>query len=161
MSIVVVVGNPKPASRTLEATAKVARDLAGRAPDTVIDVVTLGPGILGFGDPAVAKAVETVRAAKVLVVGSPTFKSTYSGILKMFLDQFPTDALLGVTAFPIMMGAGPAHALAPELLLKPVLSEMGASCPAPGLYLMEQTKDDDPRYVAWLNRAKAALPPGL
>jgi FMN reductase len=76
----------------------------------------------------------------------------------MFLDQFPTDGLLGVTAFPVMMGAGPAHALAPELLLKPVLSEMGASCPAPGLYVTEQAKDDDPRYIAWLGRARAVLP---
>jgi FMN reductase len=161
MQVVVVVGNPKPASRTLEATARVARSLAGREPDSVVDVVTLGPGLIGFGDPAVATAVERVRAAGVLVVGSPTFKATYSGILKMFLDQFPTDGLLGVTAFSIMMGAGPAHALAPELLLKPVLSEMGATCPAPGLYLTEQSKEDDPRYLAWLRRAKATLPAGL
>jgi FMN reductase len=158
MSIVVVVGNPKPASRTLEATVRVARALTAREPDAVIDVVTLGAGLMGLGDAGVAKAVETVRGAKVLVVGSPTFKAAYSGILKMFLDQFPTDGLLGVTAFPMMMGAGPAHALAPELLLKPVLSEMGASCPAPGLYVTEKSGDDDPRYVAWLGRARAVLP---
>ena len=161
MSIVVVVGNPKPVSRTLDATVRVACALAEREPDTIIDVVTLGPGLMGFGDAGVAKAVEAVRGSKVLVVGSPTFKATYAGILKMFLDQFPTDGLLGVTAFPMMMGAGPAHALAPELLLKPVLSEMGASCPAPGLYLTEHTKDDDPRLVAWLQRAKAVLPQGI
>src|SRR3972149_9858412 len=125
MSIVVVVGNPKPQSRTLEATTMVARKLAGREPDRIIDVATLGPGLMGFDDAGVAKAVEAVRAAKMLVVGSPTFKATYSGILKLFLDQFPTDGLLGVAAFPVMLGAGPAHALAPELFLKPVLSEMG------------------------------------
>ena len=160
MSIVVVAGNPKPQSRTLAATTMVARKLAGREPDRNIDVATLGPGLMGFDDAGVGQAVEAVRAAKMLVIGSPTFKATYAGILKLFLDQFPTDGLIGVTAFPIMLGAGPAHALAPEVFLKPLLSEMGASCPAPGFYFIEQASEDDPRFAAWLARAKPLVPKG-
>jgi FMN reductase len=160
MSVVAVVGNPKPKSRTLEATAMVARKLVGREPDSVIDVATLGPGLLGFEDAGVARAVETVRAAKVLVVGSPTFKATFSGVLKVFLDQFPTDGLLGVTAFAVMVGGNPSHALAPELSLRPLLSEMGASCPAPGFYFVGEAKEDDPRFVAWLERVRPLVPRG-
>lgn len=158
MSMVVVVGNPKPNSRTREAAILVAQKLCGRAPDRVIDVVTMGAGLMGFGDPVVTEAMQAVQAAKVIVVASPTFKATYSGVLKLFLDQFPTDGLAGVTALPVMMGAGPAHAMAPDFLLKPVLVEMGATCPVAGLYLIDKTYAEDPKLDAWVARAKPLLP---
>ena len=60
MTIVVVAGNPKPASRTLDAGARLATALTGREPDHVVDVITLGAGLLGWGDDKVAAAVETV-----------------------------------------------------------------------------------------------------
>ncbi|NAZ75048.1 NADPH-dependent oxidoreductase [Kineococcus sp. T13] len=141
MRTAVVVGNPKPASRTLTAATTAARLLSGdpdRDPDLVLDVVTLGPGLLGWGDPDVQRAVEQVASADLLVVASPTYKATYTGLLKLFLDQFAGgEGMRGVVAVPLMLGAGPAHALAPELLLKPVLAELGAACPAPGLYLLD------------------------
>jgi FMN reductase len=86
----------------------------------------------------------------MVVVASPTFNATYTGVLKLFLDQIPPDGLAGVTAFPAMLGAGPAHALAPELLLKPVLVELGAICPAAGLYLIDKFFAEDPRLDARL-----------
>jgi FMN reductase len=91
------------------------------------------------------------------VFASPTFKATYTGVLKLFLDQFPTDGLAGVMAFPVMLGAGPAHAMAPDLLLKPVLVEMGAICPAAGLYLIDKTFSEDPRLDAWISRNQPLL----
>src|SRR5260221_568820 len=118
MTISVVVGNPKVASRTLQAAVMVAERLVGAPPDVVIDVAELGPGLLGWGDPSVTSAVESVAASDYLICASPTFKATYTGLLKLFLDQVPTDGLVGVTAFPLMLGAGPHHAMAPELLLK-------------------------------------------
>ena len=153
MSVTVVVGNPKPASRTRDAATLVATALTGRTPDSVVDVVDLGPGLLGWGDPGVAEAVRTAAGSALLVVASPTFKATYTGLLKLFLDQFATaEGLAGVVAVPVMLGAGPAHALAPELLLKPVLVELGATCPTPGLYLSDATYADDGRIAAFADR---------
>jgi FMN reductase len=157
MLVTVVAGNPKPASRTLAAAELVARRISGRDPDTVIDVIGLGAGLLGWGDPAVAAAVEAVRACDVLIVASPTFKATYTGVLKLFLDQFQAGALSGVIAFPVMLGAGPGHALAPELLLRPVLVEMGASCPVAGLYLLDSGYTDEGGWAGWADRAAGAL----
>ena len=158
MSCIVVVGNPKPKSRTLEAGVLVARKLIERAPDEVIDLVEFGPALLEWGNPAVADALKRVAAASVVIVASPTFKATYTGLLKLFLDQFPQDGLLNVTAFPVMLGAGPTHALAPELLLKPVLVELGATCPSVGLYLIDRNFAEDPRLDAWAARARRHLP---
>lgn len=158
MKTAVVVGNPKPKSRTLEAGVLVARKLTGAEPDLVLDVIDLGAGLLGFGDARVTEAVEAVRQSNVVIVASPTFKATYTGLLKLFLDQFPSDGLAGITAFPVMLGAGPAHLLAPDLLLKPVLVELGAICPAVGLYLIDKSFAEDPRLDAWVTRAKPLLP---
>ena len=139
MHVTVVAGNPRSGSRTLEAAGLVAERLTGAAPDHVVDVVTLGAGLLGWGDPAVTEAVATVSGSDLVVVASPTFKATYTGILKLFLDQFATaTGLAGVVAVPLMLGAGPTHALAPELLLKPVLVELGATVPVQGLYLNDK-----------------------
>jgi FMN reductase len=158
MNVGVVVGNPKPDSRTLEAGVLGARLLTGSDPDLVIDVVKLGPGLLGFGDAAIAAAVQSARNCDVLVVGSPTYKGAYTGVLKCFLDQFPGSGLEGVTAFAFMLGAGPGHALAPELLLRPVLTELAASCPARGLYLLETGYADEAAWEPWLSAARAFIP---
>jgi FMN reductase len=158
MKTAVVVGNPKAKSRTLEAGVLVARKLTGADPELVIDLVDLGPALLEWGNASVTQSIEAVRGMDVVVVASPTYKATYTGLLKLFLDQFPPDGLANVTAFPVMLGAGPAHALAPDLLLKPVLVELGAICPAVGLYLIDKSFQEDPRLDAWVARAKPLLP---
>ncbi len=159
MDVTVLVGNPKAQSRTLEAAVNLATLIGGAPPGDVVDVVTLGPDLLGWGTPAVQEAVDTVRSASVLVVASPTFKATYTGILKLFLDQVPADGLDGVVAVPLMLGAGPAHAMAPDLLLKPVLVELGATCPTAGLYLPDRNFADPALIDPWLARATRQINP--
>jgi FMN reductase len=150
MKAIAVVGNPKPASRTADAAQRLAWSLGAEDVD-LVDVVNLGPGLLGWGDPEVAAAKGRVQTAELVVFASPTFKATYTGMLKLFLDQFETGTgLSGVVAVPLMLGAGPAHAMAPDLLLKPVLVELGATCPTPGLYQLDSTYTDDPHADAWV-----------
>jgi FMN reductase len=160
MKTAVVVGNPKAKSRTLEAGVLVARKLTGAEPDVVLDLVDLGSGLLEFGNAKVGEQIAALQKMDVIVFASPTFKATYTGLMKLFLDQIPQDGLANVMAFPVMMGAGPAHLLAPELLFKPVLVELGAICPMVGLYLMEKTYTEDARLDAWANKARVLLPKG-
>lgn len=158
MKVTVVAGNPKPGSRTLSAAGLVAEAVAPDSVTTEIDVIALGTGLLGWGDDAVADAVGTVADSDLIIVASPTFKATYTGVLKLFLDQFATgDGMRAVVAVPVMLGAGPAHALAPELLLRPVLTELGASCPAPGLYLQDTTFTSDGRIADYADRWGAII----
>lgn len=155
---VVVVGNPKPMSRTRAAAELIAEQLTGSPASEVIDVVDLGPALLGWGDPAVAEAKEIVKGADRLIVASPTFKATYTGLLKLFLDQFGQGELGQLTTFPVMLGGSPAHTLAAELTLRPVLVEIGASCPAPSLYLIDSDYETSPDLPAWLEIARAFVP---
>jgi FMN reductase len=144
----VLVGNPKARSRTSAAAAEVAAfvaDRLGATPETTtIELPDLGPGLLGWGDPAVAAAVAAVTGADLLIVASPTYKATYTGLLKLFLDQIAADDLAGVVTVPVMVGAGATHALAVETHLRPVLVELGAVMPAHGLYLQETDLGDLP-----------------
>lgn len=157
MTVGIVVGNPKPNSRTFAAARHVAIELTGAEPDLAIDVVELGPGLLGWGDATVGAAVEAVKGLDLLIVASPTYKATYTGLLKLFLDQFGGGSLDGVVAVPLMLGAGPAHALAPELLLKPVLVEIGCSTPTRALYLLDTEWETSPTLAEWLPTARRIL----
>jgi FMN reductase len=158
MNVTVVAGNPKMASRTAAAGMLLARTLFPDSAPELLDVRTLGPGLLGWGDPKVREAVEKTAAADAIIVASPTFKATYTGLLKLFLDQFDTaTGLAGVVAVPLMLGAGPAHFMAPDLLLRPVLTELGAICPAQGLYLIDKTYQDAPALGEWVERWAPAV----
>jgi FMN reductase len=157
MSVTVVVGNPKPQSRTLLAAQRVALELTGSQPDTIIDLTTYGAALLDAEDPAVAEAVAHVTASRLLVVASPTYKSTYTGLLKLFLDRFGAGSLAGVTAVPLMLGAHWKHALAPEAFLKPVLAELGASCPTSALFLLDTEWDAPGALGGWLETARRQL----
>jgi FMN reductase len=156
-TLAVVCGNPKPKSRTLEAACFVGERLCGGPPDLVLDLVDLGPGLLRWGDPTVGAAVESVRQCDAAIFASPTYKGTYTGLLKLFLDQFASDSLAGTLAFPLMLGAAMGHAMAPDLLLKPVLVELGATCPARGLYLLETDYTSEAIIEPWLARARPFL----
>ena len=146
----VVVGNPKPNSRTLAAATSLARTLSGAEPDLVVDLATLGPALLDWSDETVAGLVREVGAADLVVVASPTYKGAYTGLLKLFLDRFAGGTGLRGLAVPLMLGGSPAHSLAPELTLRPVLTEIGATVPGRGLYVVDAQHDDPAAYADWL-----------
>lgn len=152
-NIVVVVGNPKPRSRTRESAELVVQELMGRAPDEVIELSDLGPSLLSWGAPEIAVAKDSVQRASLVVFASPTFKAAYTGLLKLFLDQFEGGTgLQGVVALPLMLGGSPRHALAPELTLKPVLAELGATTALPGMYLIDSTFREDGEIKSYSQR---------
>ena len=157
MDTVVVVGNPRLGSRTRQAAELVVERLTGEPPHVVIELAELGPALLAWDDPAVAEAKQTVLDADLLVVASPVFKASFTGLLKLFLDHFDAGALGGKPTVPLMLGGSPAHTLAAEVHLKPVLSEIGASCPTPALYLLDSEWESSPVLEGWLPAARAVL----
>jgi FMN reductase len=157
MTVTVVVGNPKPQSRTRLAALRVAEELTGRPADLELDLAGFGAGLLDWDDPDVAAAVERVRASELLIVASPTYKGTYTGVLKLFLDRFGAGSLSAARAVPVMLGGHWRHALAPEVFLKPVLNELGASTPTAGLYLIDSEWDAADALTGWLATARQQL----
>ena len=137
-----VVGNPKAQSRTLALAEEVAGAAARAtgldgADRLTVDLADIGPQLFDRSSPAVEEAHDGICTCALVVVASPTYKASYTGLLKSFLDWFSTTDLQGVTVVPVMTGAGAHHALAVEVHLRPVLVELGATIPCRGLYVTE------------------------
>ncbi len=155
----IVVGNPKAASRTLTVAREVMRQLggclgpepdgAGPGPDGAaaapgqgelleVDLAEHAGSVFDWGDATLQALTAQVARCRLLVAASPTYKATYTGLLKSFFDRYGNDGLRGVVAVPVMVGAAPVHTLAPEVYLRPLLVELGATVPSRALYVMEQ-----------------------
>jgi FMN reductase len=163
VNFVVVVGNPKPESRTLGVALAAAEALADRlslpAGPAIVDLSVLARRLL-LPEPcaAVEDAADQVLSADLLLVASPTFKGTYSGLLKVFLDRLPYKGLQDTTALPLLVMNSPPHALAVGVHLRPLLVELGASVPAPGLAVLESELDRlDQVLGRWTSQVAEAL----
>jgi FMN reductase len=159
----IVVGNPKPRSRTrtvAEAVAAAAAAALGQADalQVVVELADLAQHLFDFSDVDVRAAADAIAACPLVVVASPTYKASYTGLLKAFLDWYATTGLSGVTVVPVMVGAGPQHALAVEVHLRPVLVEIGATLPTRGMFVLESQLDElDALIAAWLEEAGPRL----
>lgn len=82
--------------------------------------------LTGFPTGALAEAVRHVTEADALVVVTPVFSASYSGLFKMFFDVLEPGALTGK---PVLMGATagtPRHSLVLEHALRPLFSHLKA-----------------------------------
>lgn len=155
----VVVGNPKAGSRTLRVALALADTLTERLQlasqdRVVVDLAEVGGELFDPDAERVTALLEAVAASDLIVVASPTFKATYTGILKSFFDRYGANALAAAVAVPLMTGAAPIHALAPEVHLRPLLVELGASVPTRSLYVTEDRFDDlDSVIGGWADKA--------
>lgn len=160
MKICLLVGNPRAGSRTLEVGRLVADSLtriSGPAEIQEIDLAEVSHELLAWPSEPIDSLLKSVAATDVLVVASPTYKATYTGLLKVFVDRFGDNALAGVRAVPVMTGGAPIHALAVEHGLRPLLVELGASVPSRGLFFeMAQYDDAAVRVPAWCDEHLAA-----
>jgi FMN reductase len=154
---VVLVGNPRAGSRTRRLAEAVAEALLDRLrePSRGFQVLELAEIVgVSFGpEPAYgAKAgldpFATVRSARLLIVATPAYKGTYTGLLKVFLDQFGHRELAEVTAVPVAVAASPAHADAAASALRDVLVELGAGVPVPPLAVLESRLADAQKVAA-------------
>jgi FMN reductase len=160
---VVIVGNPRPASRTLTVAGAAASTVTRAAglPDhhLTIDLCVLARHLLlPEPSPAVEEALDQVTGADLLLVVSPTYKGSYTGLLKVFLDRVPHRALDRAVALPLMLMGVAEHAPAVDAYLRPLLVELGATVPVPGLAVLESDLDRlDSVLGPWADQVAGAL----
>ena len=120
-------GNLTRPSKTRGFVELVARDIAvtyGLEAATY-DIDDVGPS-LGSAkwardlDTRAAAVVDAVTCADVLVVGSPTFKGSYTGLFKHFFDLLDPASLRGKPVVLTATGGGERHALVVEHQLRPL-----------------------------------------
>ncbi|RRR98424.1 NADPH-dependent FMN reductase [Glycomyces terrestris] len=158
-AVTTVVGNPKRLSRTLTTAEALAAAVAGPGAGTAsFDLAELYRDGIEPPHGGFEHALDRIRAAQVLVVGTPVYKAAYTGLLKLFLDQLPPAALEGTVAVPVTIAASAEHRHLADLQLRPVLAELGASLPVPSLALRE---DELPELDAHLAKWTGAHLPAL
>ncbi len=99
--------------RTTVELREVARDLVDRL-------------LTNVPSPRLEAAIEDVLSADAMIVVTPIFNGSYSGLFKIFFDVIERDALHGT---PVLLGATggtPRHSLAIDHALRPLFAYLGA-----------------------------------
>ena len=146
MKIGLIIGNPKAGSRTTKVAQQLAHKtlLTLRRDDIEIKTFELAPysaRMFEWQDGELDALKASVKECDLIVTACPTYKASYTGLLKAFLDRFARNELNGIAGIPLMIGAAPDHALAVELHMRPLLVELGASMPTRGLFVLESQLD--------------------
>ncbi|MER5766380.1 NADPH-dependent FMN reductase [Streptomyces sp. NPDC001985] len=141
-TVLSVSGSPSAVSRTTLLLRHLDSGLADRGHTVVpLEVRSLPPDALFGADPGHPAIVRTARLlarADGVVIGTPVYKAAYSGLLKALLDLLPQHALAGKAVLPLATGGSPAHTLAVDYALRPVLSSMGAAHVVQGWFVLDR-----------------------
>ena len=102
---------------------------AGGCGTVLIDLASIpADALLGRSeDDKLQQAIEAVTESQIVVASSPTYRATYTGLLKTFFDLLPQDCLVGKIGLPILTGGGPWHHLAVDHTFRPLFASLGAT----------------------------------
>jgi FMN reductase len=141
-SVLSVSGSPSASSRTNRLLRHLDDRLRAQGHEVIpLDVRTIpAEALLGadFRHPAIIEATELFDRVDGVVVATPVYKASYSGVLKALLDLLPQYALTGKTVLPLATGGSVAHVLAIDYALRPVLSSMGAAHIVQGWFTLDK-----------------------
>lgn len=136
-SVVGIVGSPhvRSRSRTLLTHAAAAARQAGAVVD-MIDLRKLSAAaLLGRRrHPAVDEAIAMVTSAHVILAATPTYRASYSGLIKAFFDLLPDHALAGRVGVPIVTGTSLDDLQLAGQALRTLFTSLGADVVATGAY---------------------------
>jgi len=120
-------GNITRPSKTSAFVGHIAAETAAAtgARSATFDIQDFGPSLaharrLSDLDPSARNIVERLLGASVLVVGSPTYKGSYTGLFKHFFDLLDPTALKGKPVILAATGGGERHSLIVEHQLRPL-----------------------------------------
>ncbi|WP_413252736.1 CE1759 family FMN reductase [Streptomyces jietaisiensis] len=80
----------------------------------------------GFPGPSLAAALRAVTDADALIVVTPVFSASYSGLFKSFFDVMEKDALAGTPVLIGATGGSARHSLVLEHAMRPLFAYLRA-----------------------------------
>lgn len=127
-------------------TALFVDHVADRFDQTAFDITTINlrdiPSASLFSypveDQALLTAFDAIAEADGVIIATPIYKASFSGLLKSFLDLLPQFAFAGKVILPLATGGSIAHVLALDYSLRPVVQSMGARQIVQSYFLAEK-----------------------
>jgi FMN reductase len=153
-------GSSSRPSRTrnlVEAITTTAAERIG-ARTTVYDLNEIHPSLGSTLDPRSAppdlvELIEAITDADALIVGSPVYKGTYTGLFKHLFDLIEPKALKDKPIVLSATGGSERHALVLDHGLRPLFAFFSADIVATGVYATEPDfTDHQPSSSALLSR---------
>lgn len=136
--ILTIAGSPSENSRSGAILAYAQAILEERLLSTEIVTVRDLPAkdllLANWDNPTIQASLAQVVEAPAIIIATPVYKASYSGILKSYLDLLPQNVLKDKIVLPIATGGSPGHLLSIDYALKPVLSALGAQHILQGIY---------------------------
>jgi FMN reductase len=127
MKLIAINASPSDTSKTHAVAAAAVELAAGAGADaSLIDVGSLDADalLLRGSHSSVAEAIHAIDEADVLVLVTPIYRATYSGLLKVLLDQLPTAALVGKACILAATAGGPLHFLSIDTSMRAVVASL-------------------------------------
>ena len=121
--VVAVNGSPSTTSKT-HALAAAALELAGGGALLNVSELDAEALLLRRQHESVQAAIDALLTAQMIVLVTPVYRATYSGLLKVVLDQLPTDALRGKAVVLGATAGSPAHYLALDTGLRAAVASL-------------------------------------
>jgi FMN reductase len=90
--------------------------------------------VTGFPPSHLAAAIDAVTEADGLIVVTPVFTASYSGLFKSFFDLIDPDALTGKPVLVAATGGTARHSLVLEHALRPLLAYLRATVVPTAVY---------------------------
>jgi FMN reductase len=147
-TVLAISGSPSGTSRTAALAASALDRLAhlgfGARHLAVRDLPAVELLSGKTSDARIGRALEEIAAADGLIVATPIYKASYTGVLKALLDVLPQEGFAGKAVLPLATGGTLAHLLAVDYALRPVLTTLGARHVAQGAFLLDSAFVGDP-----------------
>lgn len=109
--------------------------------------------------PALDRHLAAFTGADAIIVASPVYKGSYTGLFKHFIDLIAPEALAGKPVLLAATGGGHRHALIIEHQLRPLFGFFEAQVLATGIYAASGDFRDgrlaEPEVLARLDRGVA------
>lgn len=130
MRVLTLAGSPHYPSRTSSLLGQAGKWLEERGIEVFPwHISNLPPEDLfnaRFDSPALKIFNQQLENADGLIIATPIYKASFSGVLKTLLDLLPERALEHKVVLPLATGGTVAHMLALDYSLKPVLNALKA-----------------------------------
>lgn len=154
-------GNPSKTRALIETAARKAGQRFDAEASTY-DLTDLQPSLgqasrIEDLSPAALAVVQRLLEADALILGSPVYKGSYTGLFKHLFDLLDPAALVGKPVLLVATGGGDKHALVVEHQLRPLLAFFEAATLPTAVYAstadLTEGQPTAPALLARLDRA--------